>query len=109
MGFRVVILESAEQDLQEIRTYIIKNFSTDAWRTSYAKIKETIRNFQNFPHTGSIPEELEKLNLTQYKQALSGLNRIIYEVRQDVVYIHIVVDTRRDMHSLLTRRLLRVG
>lgn len=36
------------------------------------------------------------------------MNRIIYEVRQDAIYIHIIVDTRRDFNALLTRRLLRV-
>lgn len=108
MSFKVVILESAEQDLKELRAYIVKNFSADTWRTSYAKIKETIRNLQNFPQAGSIPEEIEKLNLTQYRQVLSGINRIIYEVRQDVIYIHIIADTRRDMTTLLNKRLIRV-
>ena len=108
MGFKVVILESAEQDLKELRAYIVKNFSADAWRTSYAKIKEAIRNLQNFPQAGSIPEEIERLNLTQYRQVLSGVNRIIYEVRQEVIYIYIVADARRDMTTLLNRRLVRV-
>ncbi|MFZ6723629.1 type II toxin-antitoxin system RelE/ParE family toxin [Undibacterium sp. Ji49W] len=107
MGFRVVILNSAEQDLRELKAYIVKDFSLDTWRTTYAKIKEVIRNLQDFPQTGSIPDEIEKLNLTQYRQVLSGMNRVIYEVRQDIIYIHIVVDARRDMSALLTRRLLR--
>ena len=107
MSFRVVILDSAELDLKELRAYVLKNFSMETWHTSYTKIKEVIRNLKNFPQAGSIPEEIEKLNLTQYRQVLSGLNRIIYEVRQDVIYIHIVADTRRDMTTLLNRRLVR--
>lgn len=107
MSFRVVILDSAELDLKELRAYVLKNFSMETWHTSYTKIKEVILNLKNFPQAGSIPEEIEKLNLTQYRQVLSGLNRIIYEVRQDLIYIHIVVDARRDMNALLTRRLLR--
>lgn len=107
MGFRVVILNSAEQDLRELKAYIVKDFSLDTWRTTYAKIKEVIRNLQDFPQASSIPGEIEKLNLTQYRQVLSGMSRIIYEVRQDIIYIHIVVDARRDMSALLTRRLLR--
>lgn len=107
MGFRVVILDSAEQDLKELRAYVLKNFSMETWITAYAEIKEAIHNLENFPQAGSIPEEIEKLNLTQYRQILSGMNRVIYEVRQDVIYVHIVVDARRDMNSLLTRRLLR--
>jgi plasmid stabilization system protein ParE len=109
MNFRIVILNSAKQDLKELKTYIINNFSAKTWRTTYTRIKEATRNLQKFPQTGSIPEEFLSLNLTQYRQILSGMNRIIYEVRQKVIYIHIIVDTRRDMNTLLTQRLLRIN
>ena len=108
MSIKVVILESAEHDLKELRSYIVKNFSVKTWQNTYDKIKAVIRSLKTFPYTGSIPEELEKLNLSQYRQVISGMNRIIYEVRQDTIYIHIIVDGRRDLTSLLTRRLLRV-
>lgn len=108
MSLKVVILESAEHDLKELRGYIVKNFSLKTWQNTYDNIKEVIRNLKTFPYTGSIPEEIEKLNLSQYRQVISGMNRIIYEVRQDTLYIHIIVDGRRDLTSLLTRRLLRV-
>ena len=108
MSIKVVILESAEHDLKELRGYIVKNFSLEIWQSTYDKLKEAIRNLKTFPLAGSIPEEIEKLNLSQYRQLFSGMNRIIYEVRQDTLYIHIVVEARRDMESLLTRRLLRI-
>ena len=108
MSLKVVILESAEHDLNELKGYIVKNFSVDTWRNTYDKIKEVIRNLKTFPHAGSMPEEFDKLNFSQYRQVLSGMNRIIYEVRQDTIYIHIITDSRRDLMSLLTRRLLRV-
>ena len=108
MSFKVVILESAEHDLKELRDYVVKNFSVEIWQNTYGKLKETIRNLKAFPQAGSIPEEITKLNLSQYRQVLSGMNRIIYEVRQDTLYIHMVVDARRDMESILTRRLLRI-
>jgi plasmid stabilization system protein ParE len=104
---KVVFLASAEHDLKELRSYIVKNFSQDTWQKTYGKLKESIRNLASFPHLGSIPEELETLNLSQYRQILSGMNRIIYETRQDTVYIHIIVDTRRDMKAFLMRRLVR--
>lgn len=104
---KVVILESAEHDLKELRNYIVKNFSVETWQQCYDKIKTAIRSLKTFPDAGSLPDEFERLNLTQYRQVISGMNRIIYEVRQDTVYIHIITD-RRDLKSLLTRRLLRV-
>ncbi|MDI1277755.1 type II toxin-antitoxin system RelE/ParE family toxin [Methylobacter sp.] len=107
MNMKVVILESAEHDLKELKSYIVKNFSVETWQSTYDKIKAVIRNLKTFPHAGSIPEEFEKLNLSQYRQVISGMNRIIYEVRQDTLYIHIITDARRNLKSLLTRRLLR--
>ena len=104
---KVVILASAENDLKELRRYIVKNFSQATWQISYGKLKNAIRNLTHFPHLGSIPEELAALNLSPYRQILSGMNRIIYETRQDTVYIHIIVDTRRDMKSFLMQRLVR--
>jgi len=104
---RVVLLASAEQDLKELRSYILKNFSRLTWQTSYDQIKASISNLATFPHLGRIPDELEVLQLTQYRQILSGKNRVIYEVRQDTVFIHAIIDTRRDMMSFLMARLLR--
>ena len=108
MTFEVVILKSAEQDLRELRTYLLKNFGREAWLDSYTTIKVAINNLKTFPYSGSTPDALEQLNLAQYRQAIAGQNRIIYEVRQKTVYVHVVVDTRRDMKSFLTRRLLRI-
>lgn len=105
---KVVILKSAEHDLKELKNYLTKNFSIETWQNSYDNIKTAIRNLKTFPDVGSIPEEFEKLSISQYRQVLSGMNRIIYEVRLDTVYIHIITDTRRDLKSLLTRRLLRI-
>jgi len=109
MIHKVVILEAAEQDLKEIRGYILKNFGKEAWLDSYAKIKDSINNLQAHPKSGTTPDELGCLNISQYRQVISGHNRIIYEVRQKTVYVHIIVDTRKDMKSLLTRRLLGAG
>jgi plasmid stabilization system protein ParE len=105
---KVVILESAEHDLKELKGYIIKNVCVETWQITYSKIKTAIRNLKSFLYAGSISEELEKLSLSQYRQVLSGMNRIIYEVLLNIIYIHIVMDTRRDLKSLLTKRLLRV-
>ncbi|MGV8893073.1 MAG: type II toxin-antitoxin system RelE/ParE family toxin [Burkholderiaceae bacterium] len=109
MSAQVVFLSAAEQDLKELKDYIVKNFGKDSWQASYSTIKETINTLKTFPLSGKIPEEIEILHLTQFRQVLSGMNRIIYEVRQETIYIHIVCDVRKDMKSHLTRRLLRAS
>jgi toxin ParE1/3/4 len=107
VSIKVVILESAEQDLKELRAHLVKGFSLGTWQDTYGKLKIAMRTLKDHPLSGNIPEELKMLNLCQYRQAVSGMNRIIYEVRQDILYVHIIVDGRRDLKGLLTRRLLR--
>lgn len=107
MTSQVVILRQAEQDLRELRDYLLKTFGQAVWLSSYADIKAAITNLAAFPYSGAIPDTLEPLQLVQYRQIISGSNRIIYEVRDKTVYIHLIVDCRRDMKSVLMRRLLR--
>lgn len=107
MSLKVVFLQSAEQDLKELRAYIIRHFGKEIWQDSYSKIKASVGVVQTYPLGGGIPEEFESLNLAQYRQVVSGMNRIIYEVREETIYIHLICDSRKDMKSLLTRRILR--
>ncbi len=107
MIYQIIFLESAEYDLKELRNHIIQNFSLKIWKISYSKIKTAITNLKEFPYSGHVPAELEKLNIDQYRQVISGMNRIIYEVRQNTIYIHIIVDSRQDLKHLLTKRILR--
>jgi plasmid stabilization system protein ParE len=95
--------------LKELRNYILKNFGKDNWQTCLNKIKASVDTIQSFPERGNIPEELVSVSLSQYRQVVSGMNRIIYEVRGDTAYIHIVCDTRKEMKALLTKRLLRIN
>ena len=105
---KVVFLQSAEVDLRDLRSYIVKHFGKNAWLASYSKIKEAASMIADHPKAGRIPPELESLNVVQYRQVLSGMNRIIYELRDNTAYIHIVCDTRRDLQGLLMKRIINI-
>jgi len=90
---KVVFLRSAEADLKALRTYIVRNFGKDVWLATYGKIKESVAMIQDHPKAGRVPPELESLNISQYRQVLSGINRIVYEPRM----------TRRTFISSATR------
>ena len=107
MTVKVFFLHSAEADLKEIRSYLLKHFGRETWQASYSKIKDSVAVIQSFPDGGNVPDELASLNLAHYRQVISGMNRIIYEVRGDTAYVHIVCDARKDLRSVLTKRLLR--
>lgn len=106
MTVKVVFLKSAELDLKDLRRYTVKNFGKGAWEVSSRKLKDSAALIQSHPGTGAIPDELSKVGLLQYRQVVSGMNRIVYELRGDTAYVHLVCDSRRDLQSMLTRRLL---
>jgi plasmid stabilization system protein ParE len=107
MKHRIVILDSAEDDIREIRRYVVSQFGQSTWGQTYSSLKQTIRRLSDYPVSGSPVDELRELSMTQFRQAISGANRVIYQVTDDMVYIHIVCDSRMDLTSLLHRRLLR--
>ena len=104
---RVVFLRSAEADLRDLRTYVVKNFGAGTWSTTYRKTKDAVARIEAHPLSGKIPDEFRNLNIAQYRQVLSGMNRIVYEVRGDTAYIHLVCDTRRDLKALLMKRIVQ--
>jgi toxin ParE1/3/4 len=104
MSQRVVFLQSAVDDLHEIRRYIKKHFPQATWLESYAKIKKAILNLEQFPQTGHAPAELPA---THFLEILAVKNRVIYEVLGNTVYIHIICDSRQDFKTKLARRPIR--
>ncbi|PRW69467.1 plasmid stabilization protein [Pseudomonas fluorescens] len=106
MTFKVVILHSAKRDLKDIKSYLIRQFSTSTWQQSYDAMKQAMRLLES-PYAGSIPQEIEKLNLSQYRQVVCGMNRIIYEIRDPIIYVHIIADTRKNLQTLLLKNLIQ--
>ncbi|NWC94619.1 MULTISPECIES: type II toxin-antitoxin system RelE/ParE family toxin [unclassified Pseudomonas] len=107
MSFRVEILHSAKSDLKEIKPYLTRQFSAASWQQTYDSLKQALRRIETQPYAGSMPEEIERLNLSQYRQVVCGMNRIIYEVRDKTIYVHIIAETRKNLQSLLLKSLIQ--
>ena len=56
---------------------------------------------------GHIPPELERVGVYEYREIYFKPYRIIYQIVESDVYIHCVLDSRRDLEDLLQERLLR--
>ncbi|MGY0633676.1 type II toxin-antitoxin system RelE/ParE family toxin [Luteimonas sp. A478] len=106
MTVQVAILHGAEADLHELRRYLLRRFGASRWRDSKQEITRALARIASQPQAGKLPDELLALNLVQYRQVLSGMNRIIYELRGDVAYVHVICDVRRDLRAVLLRRIL---
>ncbi|MDR5773080.1 MULTISPECIES: type II toxin-antitoxin system RelE/ParE family toxin [unclassified Caballeronia] len=102
------VLPTARIGIEELRSYIVRTFGWETWRQTSAHLQETITQIRKFPESGHIPVELEGFVDDTFRQVISGKNRIVYQVREGVLYIHLVCDTRRDLQALLQRIVLRL-
>jgi toxin ParE1/3/4 len=72
------------------------------------RLLEVANHLAAFPDRGSRPKELQALGILEYRQIFFKPYRLIYRAIGQQVFIHMIADGRRDMQSLLLRRLLGV-
>jgi toxin ParE1/3/4 len=107
MVFRVVFTSGARKDLRAIHTYFASN---DSFQNADSLAREIVRSaltLQDHPNRGAHPPELLAHGNRSYRQILFKPYRILYRVRANTVFIAAIADSRRDMASLLSRRLSR--
>lgn len=104
--YEVLLTAGAERDLESIYDYIAA-FDTPA-SADYVldRLIKVVESLARFPERGNYPKELLALGIREYRQALFKPYRVIYRVMAKRVYIYLIADGRRDMQSLLARRLL---
>jgi toxin ParE1/3/4 len=106
MRFQVVLTEDAERDLQDLIAYVAKHDSPASAEHVLSRILEIADSFVASPTRGSQPKELRSLGDQEYRQVFFKPYRLIYRVVGQQVAIYLIADGRRDMQSLLARRLL---
>jgi len=105
--FEVLLTAGAEQDLEEIHGYIAQFDSPTRADHVLDRLMEVAASLAHFPERGSYPKELAALGIKAYRQTTFKPYRVIYHVEDRKVFIHMIVDGRRDMQGVLARRLLR--
>ena len=104
--FEVLLTESAERDLEEIHDYIAEFDSPDKADHVLGRLLEATGKLATFAERGAWPKELLALGIREYRQTFFKPYRVIYRVVSTQVFVYLIVDGRRDMQSLLVRRLL---
>lgn len=72
----------------------------------FDELTGVVQGLAQFPERGSCPKELVALGIKDYRQTAFKPYRVIYRVLAHQVVIYLIVDGRRDMQSVLARRLL---
>ncbi|TXL66081.1 type II toxin-antitoxin system RelE/ParE family toxin [Zeimonas arvi] len=106
MSFEVRFARGAERDLVEIHDYISSFDSPANASRMLRRLQEATDTLAEFPERGSHPRELLELGIREYRQLVATPYRIVYRIVDRKVMILLIADGRRDMRSLLARRLL---
>lgn len=106
--YEVLLTGGAEQDLESIYDYIAE-FDCKA-NADYVldRLLQIVESLTAHPERGAYPKELVALGIRDYRQTAFKPYRVIHRIMGQKVYIYAIADGRRDMQSLLARRLLGV-
>ena len=105
--FTVLLTAGAERDLESIHDYIAGTDCVANANYVLDKLMKLADGLSQLPERGSFPRELLALGIKEFRQALFKPYRLIYRVTGSQAVIYLIADGRRDMQSLLERRLLR--
>jgi len=107
MNYKLLIDPLAKKDIIEIYNYVAINDSAENANKLLKNLERTYANLEKLPERGHIPEELRGAGIKRFIEIHYKPYRIIYEIIDNIVYVHCVLDGRRNMQELLSSRLLR--
>lgn len=106
MKYDILLTDDASNDLEDIIDYISTYDSPQNADYVLNQLEEQILNLEELPDRGSHPKELSSLGIKEYREVYYKPYRIIYRVFADKLYVYLIADGRRDMRTLLEKRLL---
>lgn len=104
--YEVLLTAGAERDLEAIYDYIAEFDSAARADHVLERLLRVAQSLSMFPQRGAHPRELLALGIREYRQIPFKPYRVIYRVIGQQVVFHVIADGRRNMQSLLARRLL---
>ena len=106
MPFAVLLTNDAARDLEALYDYIALHDAPQKADYVLEQIEKAFSRLSEFPERGTYPKELAALGIREYREIFFKPYRIIYRIMDKDVYVLLIVDGRRDMQTLLQRRLL---
>ena len=106
MKYEVRIDNVASGDLYAIYRYVAINDSPVKAEHLLDNIQKAITSLETMPARGSCPPELQRWGIFDFREVFFKPYRIIYEIKGKTVFIHAVLDGRRNCEDLLQQRLL---
>ena len=107
MLFSVQLTDDAARDLEELCDYVERHDAPGRGEHVLERIEKVFESLSTHPHRGNYPKELLDIGIRDYREVFFKPYRVIYRVMESDVYVLLVADGRRDMQTLLQRRLLQ--
>ena len=99
----------ADRDVASIIRFISDREGSAVARGILKQFREAKESLRTLPERGRVTPELRRINILAYRELQIKPYRLIYEISEpeDTVFIHVVIDGRRDLVELLVARLLK--
>lgn len=107
MKYEVRITGVAQDDLYSIYRYVANNDSRGKAEHLLDNIEKAMASLETMPSRGNYPPEMQRWGISDFREIFFKPYRIIYEIKDKSVFIHAVLDGRRNCEDLLQQRLLR--
>lgn len=106
MSFTVLLTRHAARDLEELYDYVARHDAPGKAEHVLGRMEEALGSLSGSPQRGAYPRELLSLGIREYREVFFKPYRIVYKVVGTNVYVLLIADGRRDLQTLLQRRLL---
>ena len=103
----VLWAEAARRDLAGIVEFVAEESGSARALAVLDRVERRCETLDTLPGRGRIVPELRLVDVHTFRELIEGPWRIIYRYDVDHVYVTAVLDTRRDLASLLLERLVR--
>lgn len=107
MKHAVFLVSDAEEDIFSIYSYVAAHDSPQRAQILFDRLHEICGSLSDHPERGHVPPELDQISVKTFLEVHFKPYRIIFQIVEKSVFIHCVLDGRRDLQDLLQQRLLR--
>jgi toxin ParE1/3/4 len=105
MTCQVIVLPEAKEDLVELYLYVARHDSVPRADALLSKLEETCASLSDNPERGHVVPELKRVFVEGFREIHYKPYRVIYQTFGETIYVHAVLDGRRELQEFLERRM----
>ena len=95
-----VMTELAKQQIRQIAKYIRKEFGKGRCEEFMQEVRQTRRLIESSPNIGAVEPLFKESAVMHRSYVMNHLNKIVYRIDGDIIYIVAFWDVRRNPETL---------